>query len=181
LPASLLGLDRFACRLRMDARGNAIFPHFDAEGLCGYEIKNNGFTGFASGGSKGLWLSHGLPDDNRLVFCESAIDALSYAVLFPDERARYASIGGKPNPLQPELIRAAIARMPSGSEVVSAMDSDEEGQKLTSVVHEALALSERGDLRFKDHRPSGAKDWNDVLRATPKLFVPYRRQEPSVA
>ena len=39
-------------------------------------------------------------------------------MLFPDERARYASIGGKPNPVQPELIRAAIARMPSGSEIV---------------------------------------------------------------
>ena len=105
LPASLLGLERFAGRVRMDARGNAVFPHFDQEGLCGYEIKNKGFTGFASGGTKGLWLSHGLPEDQRLVFCESAIDALSHAVLYPDERARYASIGGKPSPLQPELIR----------------------------------------------------------------------------
>ena len=181
LPASLLGLDRFAGRVRMDARGNAIFPHFDAEGLCGYEIKNKGFTGFASGGSKGLWLSHGLPDDHRLVFCESAIDALSHAVLFPDERARYASIGGKPNPLQPELIRAAIARMPSGSEIVSAMDADEDGGKLAEIVRQAVQLSGRDDLRFSDHRPSGAKDWNDVLRGTPKLFVPYRRGEPSVA
>jgi hypothetical protein len=181
LPASLLGLERFAGRVRMDARGNAVFPHFDQEGLCGYEIKNKGFTGFASGGSKGLWLSHGLPDDNRLVLSESAIDALSHAVLFPDDRARYASIGGKPNPIQPELIRAAIARMPSGSEIVSAMDADEDGGKLAGVVRQAVQLSGRDDLRFIDHRPSGAKDWNDVLRATPKLFVPYRRQEPSVA
>jgi hypothetical protein len=52
-----------------------------------------------------------LPDDNRLVFCESAIDALSHVVLFPDNQTRYASIGGKPNPQQPELIRAAAARM----------------------------------------------------------------------
>ena len=181
LPASLLGLERFAGRVRMDARGNAVFPHFDQEGLCGYEIKNKGFTGFASGGSKGLWLSHGLPDDNRLVLSESAIDALSHAVLFPYDRARYASIGGKPNPIQPELIRAAIARMPSGSEIVSAMDADEDGGKLAGVVRQAVQLSGRDDLRFIDHRPSGAKDWNAVLRAKPKLFVPYRRQEPSVA
>jgi hypothetical protein len=52
-----------------------------------------------------------LPDDNRLVFCESAIDALSHVVLFPDNQTRYASIGVKPNPQQPELIRAAAARM----------------------------------------------------------------------
>jgi hypothetical protein len=103
LPGALFVLDRFAGRVRMDDRGNAVFPHFDAQGLSGYEIKNNGFTGFASGGSKALWLSHEAPDDNRLVVTESAIDALSHAVLFPDNRARYASIGGKPNPQQPEL------------------------------------------------------------------------------
>ncbi len=57
LPASLLEAERFAGRVRMDARGNAVFPHFDQEGLCGYEIKNKGFTGFSSGGTKGLWLS----------------------------------------------------------------------------------------------------------------------------
>src|SRR5664279_4227489 len=177
LPASLLGLDRFAGRVRMDARGNAVFPHFDQNGLSGYEIKNKGFTGFSSGGTKGLFFSHELPEDQRLVFCESAIDALSHAVLFPDERARYASIGGKPNPQQPELIRAAVARLPAGSEIVSAMDADEDGGKLAEIVRQAVQLSGRDDLRFIDHRPSGAKDWNDVLRATPKLFVPYRRQE----
>jgi Toprim-like/Protein of unknown function (DUF3991) len=174
LPASLLGSERFAGRIRTDARGNAIMPHFDQEGLCGYEIKNKGFTGFASGGTKGLWLSDGLPDDNRLVFCESAIDALSHAVLYPDERARYASIGGKPNPVQPELIRAAIARMPSGSEIVAAMDADEDGVKLAGVVRQAVELSGRGDLRFVLQEPFGVKDWNDELRAKPRTSLPYR-------
>ena len=107
LPASLLALERFAGRIRIDGKGNAVFPHFDAEGLSGYELKNVGFTGFASGGTKALWMSHEMLDDNRLVFTESAIDALCHAVLFPDDRARYASIGGKPNPQQPELIRSA--------------------------------------------------------------------------
>ena len=91
LPASLLASDRFGGRVRMDDKGNAVFPHFDAQGLSGYEVKNAGFTGFASGGSKGLWLSHELPDDNRLVFCESAIDALSHAALFPAERTPWLS------------------------------------------------------------------------------------------
>src|SRR5277367_6195601 len=61
LPGALLALDRFAGRVRIDNRGNAVFPHFDAEGLSGYEIKNSGFTGFASGGTKALWLSQRLP------------------------------------------------------------------------------------------------------------------------
>jgi hypothetical protein len=148
LPASLFGLERFAGRIRIDARGNAVFSHFDEEGLCGYEIKNRGFTGFASCGTKGLWLSHGRDDDNRLVLCESAIDALSYAALYPDERARYASIGGKMNPMQPALIRLAIVRMPARSIIVGAMDADVEGGRLAELVREAVELSGRDDLGF---------------------------------
>ncbi len=174
LPASVLGLERFAGRIRIDAHANAIFPHTDADGICGYEIKNVGFTGFSSGGAKGLWLSHEFPDDKRLIFCESAIDALSHAALFPDDHARYASIGGKPNPVQPELIRAAIARMPVGSEIVAAMDADEEGAKLAGVVHKAYQLTGRLDLRYAVHEPFGFKDWNDQLRKEPQPHLPHR-------
>ena len=181
LPASLLAMDRFAGRVRIDARGNAVFPHFDAQGLSGYELKNKDFTGFSSGGSKALWMSHELPNDNRLVICESAIDALSHAMLFPDSHARYASIGGKPNPQQPELIRAAVARMPASSEILSAMDADAGGRGLSEIVKRAVQLSGRHDLRFTVHEPDGAKDWNDLLRARPLPFLPFRPDVPSVA
>jgi hypothetical protein len=181
LPASLLALDRFAGRIRIDAKGNAVFPHFDAEGLSGYELKNVNFTGFASGGRKALWLSNEFPEDKRLVFSEAAIDALSHAVLFPDKDARYASIGGKPNPQQPELIRAASARLPSGGEVVAAMDNDADGKKLAEIVRQAVELTGRADLKFRAHLPDTAKDWNDVLRAKPQPFLPYRPGTPSIA
>jgi hypothetical protein len=45
----------FAGHIRIDVRGNAVFPHIDRDGVCGYEIKNRNFTGFAPGGEKGLW------------------------------------------------------------------------------------------------------------------------------
>jgi hypothetical protein len=182
LPGSLLALPRFAGRIRIDApHGNALFPHFDQEGLCGFEIKNRNFTGFSSGGTKGLWLSHERPDDNRMVFCESAIDALSHAALFPDDHTRYASIGGKLNPLQPELIRAAIARMPARSKIVSAMDADADGAKLAETVHEAMKLTGRDDLAYVFEEPFGYKDWNDQIRKRPKHSLPARAEEPSVA
>jgi len=181
LPRALLALDRFAGRVRIDHRGNATFPHFDAQGLSGFEIKNTGFTGFSSGGSKALWLSHELPDDKRLVVCESAIDALSHAVLFPDNHSRYASIGGKPSPQQSELIRAAVARMPVSSEVVSAMDADAGGRELAGVVRQAVELSGRHDLHFIVQEPQGFKDWNDQLRARPLPLLPYGPDVPSVA
>jgi hypothetical protein len=181
LPGDLLAQERFAGRVRIDDRGNAIFPHFDAEGLSGYEIKNKDFTGYASGGSKALWLSHEMPEDSRFVVTESAIDALSHAVLFPDDHARYASIGGKPNPQQPELIRAAVARMPVGSEIVAAMDADTDGAALAAVVRRAVELSGRSDLRFVMQEPFGFKDWNDQLRARPKPPLPHRPQETLTA
>jgi hypothetical protein len=175
LPASLLAQPRFAGRVRMDDKGNAVMPHFDAEGLSGYELKNVGFTGFASGGSKALWLSSEYGDDKRLIFCESAIDALSHAVLFPDADARYASIGGKLNPQQPELIRAAAARMPVDSTIIAAMDADEDGAKLADVVRKAVLLTGRLDLKFRLQEPFGFKDWNDQLRQIPKATVAVSR------
>ena len=181
LPASLIALERFAGRIRIDDKGNAVMPHFDAEGLSGYELKNVEFTGFASGGKKALWLSQEFPGDQRLVITESAIDALSHAVLFPDRHARYASIGGKPNPQQPELIRAAAARMPHGAEIVAAMDADADGRKLAEIVRKAVEMTGRSDLRFRTQEPEGFKDWNDQLRAKPQPHLPYRPEVPSVA
>ncbi len=181
IAGDVLRSERFAGTIRIDARGNAVFPHFDADGLCGYELKNRGFTGFASGGSKGLWLSNTKNDDTRLVFCESAIDALSYAVLVPEKHARYASIGGKPSLVQAELIRAAAACMPAGPEIVSAMDADKAGRELAEAVRNAVGRCGRADLRFRVHEPEGFKDWNDVLKAKRKVSPPFRPEAPSIA
>jgi hypothetical protein len=181
IPGALLSSERFLGKIKIDARGNAVFPHFDADGLTGYELKNRDFTGFASGGAKALWISNTKKDDDCMVFCESAVDALSYAVLFPDDHTCYASIGGKPNPVQPELIRAAAARMRAGSEITAAMDADADGRKLAEVVRKAVEMSGREDLRFQIHEPTEFKDWNDQLRARPKSPRPYRPQETLIA
>jgi len=43
----------FEDRIRIDVRGNALFSHYNQAGLCGFEIKNIGWTGFSPGGIKG--------------------------------------------------------------------------------------------------------------------------------
>src|SRR5271157_5127335 len=173
VPAAVLLSPRFRGRMRIDSRGNTVFPHFDAEGLCGYEIKNRGFTGFAAGGQKGLWFSHTRPDDRRLVLAESTIDALSHASLFPDagDQTRYASFGGKPNSKQPGLLQSTIAKLPEGSEILAAFDADEAGRMLVEVVRRAVAnvvsRTERVDLIFQAHLPAQeGDDWNQVLQRT---------------
>ena len=161
-----------------------MFPHFDQDGMCGYEIRNANFKGYSSGGSEALWLSQEFPNDERLVLCESAIDALSHAQLFGDhEKTRYASIGGQVNlAVQPELIRAAAVRMPAGSEIIAAFDADAAGARLAGIVRKAVELSGRADLRFTMQEPCGFKDWNDQLRVKHAHSFPAARpKEPSVA
>jgi hypothetical protein len=174
LPASLLASSRFAGRVRTDCRGNAVFPHFDVAGLCGYEIKNHGFTSFAAGGKKGLWFSNTGASDRRLVLAESAIDALSHATLFPDaeDRTRYASLGGKPNATQPGLVRSTIARLPEGAEIVAAFDADDAGRMLVNVVRlavEGVVRTTGRNLIFQVHLPTQeGEDWNQVVQGRVK-------------
>lgn len=182
IPRELLETRRFAGRIRIDSQGNAAFPHEDADGISGIELKNHRFTGFSPGGTKGLWISHGLPDDRRIIFCESGIDALSHAALFPDARARYASTGGKLSPAQKHLLRAAAAAMPASGTVIAAMDADAGGRELAEAVCEAMTLTGRSDLRFERQEPEGFKDWNDQLRGRRALILPAARpKEPNVA
>jgi hypothetical protein len=178
IPRQILESCRFAGRIRIDARhGSAIFPHFDADGLSGFEIKNQGFSGFSTGGIKAIWMSHIEHGDNRIAFCESAIDALSLAALQPDGRTRYASIGGRPSPTQKQQIRAAAAVMPESSTVVAAMDNDDAGRELCEIIREAVKLSGRRDLRFEIQVPREHKDFNDELRNRPRAALPYRPED----
>jgi uncharacterized protein DUF3991/Toprim domain-containing protein len=171
VPAVVLWSLRFVGRMRMDSRGNTVFPHFDAAGLCGYEIKNRGFTGFAAGGEKGLWFSHTRRDDRRLILTESAIDALSHAALFPDadDQTRYASLGGKPSRRQTGLLQATIAKLPERAEIVAAFDADPAGRSLADEIRQVVAnvasRTERSDLIFQSHLPmQEGEDWNIVLQ-----------------
>src|SRR6202008_4957897 len=122
--------------------------------------KNRGFTGFAAGGKKGLWFSHTQPDDGRLVLTESAIDALSYATLFPDseDRTRYASLGGRPSSRQMGLVQTAVIKLADGAEVVAAFDEDEAGRWLAAVIGDVVGRvrrqAERNDLGFRVHLPA---------------------------
>lgn len=144
---------------------NVLFLHHDAQGLCGFEIKNaGGFTGFAKGGEKGLWSSVTTPRDSRLVVSESAIDALSYHQVNPHPRTRYVSFAGQLNERQPALIVQAISWLPPGSTVVAATDKDRDGGQFALRIQGICAQAPH--VRFERHAPTlGKKDWNDHLQA----------------
>lgn len=161
ITADLLTLPRFSGCVLQDERKNACFPHYDRDGIAGWEMKNRGFTGFAAGGSKGLWFSRTKPTDARLVIAEGALDALSYAALFPDEHTRYFSTGGSLNPDQPALIRAALAKMPAPAALILATDNDEAGNALAATIQSLAPPA----MDISRPLPTTGKDWNDQLRA----------------
>lgn len=167
IPEAMISYARFADRLRVDQRGNALFAHHDRDGLCGFEIKNRGHTRFATGGVKGLFASRPDSDDVQLVVCETAIDALSYAALFGIEFRRFASVAGQISPRQRKLIQHAARGLPDGGEIVLAMDNDASGRKLARAIAAALAEVDLGARSVRVHLPGReGDDWNDVLRAS---------------
>jgi len=88
IPRAVFQSPRFADRLKVDFRSNAIFPHADRNGPCGYQIKNKGFTGFARGWEKGLWFSAVKGTDTALVIAESGREDLRIVRDLPEGEGR---------------------------------------------------------------------------------------------
>lgn len=119
-----------------------------------------GFRGHAPGSDKerSAWRFAPRPETQfeRLVVCESPIDALSYAQLHGDH-GTFAATGG------------AVARIPENlgvaawSEVVVAFDRDDVGRKAANRMVESFQA--KGYKNVRTHVPEAAKDWNDALRA----------------
>lgn len=147
--------------VRQGQRGEAIFPHWNRAGACGYEVKNQGFTGFSAGGEKGLWLSRNAGTAPRIVVCESAIDALSHAQLHPDPTAAYVSFGGSMSPAQVELMKSLLERAHErGADLVLATDADPKGREYTDQI---AGMAPEG-MTIYDHPPEKGKDWNEALQ-----------------
>lgn len=155
LNPNTLQSDKFIDRVRMDKKNNAIFPHYDHEGLSGYEIKNLGFTGFSPAGTKGLWYSTNLVQVEQIIIVESAIDALSHAQLFPGPAA-YASIGGTLSTYQIDLIQSLIWKATKrGAKIFVGTDTDNQGEQYADLI---INMGATGRLR-----PTFGKDWNAML------------------
>jgi len=157
---------RFSAQIRVDSQGNAIFPHFDREGLTGYELRGipnqygNGKS-FAKAGEKGLWHSSNLRTAPRIVIVESAINALSHAQLKRDREAAYVSIGGALSEKQRDLLAGLLSRAQErGAVVVLSLDKDDPGRAHEQQI---LKLAPAG-LTIERQEPVYGKDWNDELK-----------------
>jgi 5S rRNA maturation endonuclease (ribonuclease M5) len=152
---------RFKAVVRIDSRGNALFPHFDRSGISGFEIKNKEFTGFSKSGQKALWYSTNIQHAKKIVIVESAIDAMSHAQLKSKETdVAYISTGGSMSEHQRELVQAALTKAHErGVSIIIATDNDEQGKKLANELKE---LAPKLALLVREE-PTRGKDWNEQL------------------
>jgi hypothetical protein len=143
-----------------DPRGNACFPHNDGNIFSGCEKKNLYFTGFSPGGDKGLYQSHVPAECDKIIFCESGIDALSHAELHPDNKAAYVSVAGQMSPEQEKQIKDLIERH-HDKEIVAAFDNDKAGQQYTADL--AKICDETGVSMINDAPVHENQDWNNEI------------------
>lgn len=156
-----LGHRRFARKVLVDDRNNAIFPHVDREGISGYEIKNHTFTGFSPGGQKSVWISNAYKSDTELVITESAIDALSHYQVHKNSHARYISLGGTWSEDVDDILLSAARQLP-GEKIKLAFDNDPPGDQL---VERARAILEKSGKTLVVDRPrQRGQDWNQHLQ-----------------
>ena len=173
---SILKSDRFIGTVATDNRGNAIFPHYDSNGITGFTAKNENYTGFSKGGTKALWRSKPQESDRRLVIVESAIDAMSYHQLFKDKNphTRYISTGGTISSSQLELVKTAMADMTKiGGQIVIATDNDSAGNKLA----QTLTKEAPSKSQISRELPQQGKDWNEILQHTKQQEIDRNTQD----
>lgn len=153
---------RFHRAIKIDSYQNAVFPHYNENGLCGFEIKGENYTGFSKGGEKGLWCTSNLAQSRRIVICESAIDALSYADLHADQAENaMLSIGGSLSTNQLNLLNKIVGKAASrNAKIVVAIDNDSAGD---TYYQQIVDIAKQYQISARLDRPIWHKDWNEQL------------------
>jgi len=156
LPDLLLESLIQAGQLYADYRNNAVFLLLGKEGWpVGAELRgtSGSWRGLAPGSRKDRgYFSTGPAHAQAAVLCESAIDAISCAAIFPD-RLCISTAGARPNPawLAPLLEQ--------GRRIYCGFDADPAGDH---IAHAMIAIHPAVQrLRPPNH------DWNDALQASP--------------
>jgi hypothetical protein len=155
IPALLIQSLITAGNLYADPRGNAVFLLLGKEKrVVGAELRGTThvrWQGMSPGSRKDLGFFYVKNSSTqKIVLCESAIDALSYFALHPNCMALSTS-GANPNPL---WLRSLINR---GFEIYCGFDSDEPGD---NIANKMIALYPT----VKRLRPC-KQDWNEILMA----------------
>lgn len=150
----------FQGRILKGFKGALIFPHWDDQGMCGYEVKTFGFTSFSSKGYKSLWVSRVPAVLDSIVVAESGIEALSYFQARKPVHTLFVSAGGNWSKDVSGRLVALMKRYPQAV-VVGAFNCDKGGRRQSERLKELAAVA--GSGYREDLPPVEGADWNDVV------------------
>jgi hypothetical protein len=162
IPGKLINLIIDSGKLYADDRGNAVFLLLGKEKkVVGAELRGTSslrglrWQGMASGSRKNLGAFYVKnPNPEKMVICESAIDAISYFALHPDCIAISTS-GANPNPAWLSLF------IDKGFEIFCGFDADDTGDRMA----DSMINLYPGIKRIRPAK----QDWNEVLKARFKV------------
>lgn len=157
---------RLLSNVCLDARGSISFLH--SEGfygdLVGWETLKGNTTSYKSIYGKGLWVSHNSqifsPD---YVIAESALDALSYATLYPDDKTEYVSTSGNLSPNQLGELFFRFGHLKKGSVVTFAINNDAEDIEDWDYIVTMLSCA-FSHVKFILHLPASGESWTTELK-----------------
>jgi 5S rRNA maturation endonuclease (ribonuclease M5) len=158
IPGKIISLVIDSGKLYADNRGNAVFLLLGKEKKAvGAELRGTAglrgqrWQGMAPGSRKHLGAFYvKSPNPEKMVICESAIDAISYFALHPDCIAISTS-GANPNPAWLSLF------INKDFDIYCGFDSDQVGERLADKMIKRYPTVKR--LRPERH------DWNEELKA----------------
>lgn len=171
-------------------RENVMFPHRDPENpkakIEVHEVAGKTPSAEALEG-RSFWMSSGPKQSNlkKVVFVESAVDALSYHQISGDDHTRYVSTGGGPLTEQQKAILAndvlfaqvskdpkdptkTIAVIPEKLVVVGAFSNSKLGTELSKELNEIITAK---NLAWERNTPTHGRTWNDVLQLKERDYL----------
>jgi hypothetical protein len=159
IPGKIINLIIDSGKLYADNRGNAVFLLLGKEKkVVGAELRGTTglrWQGMVSGSRKDLGAFYvKSPKPEKIVICESAIDAISYFALHPDCIAISTS-GATANPVWLSLF------IDKGFEIFCGFDADDTGDKMA----DGMINLYPGIKRIRPAK----QDWNEVLKAKFKV------------
>jgi len=166
ITANTLNTPLFRDRVLLGYNKALIFPHWNEDGLCGFEFKNAEFAGFSKHGYKGLWYSQIPKNLEQLVFVESSLEALSHYQIFKPKNTAYFTASGNWTPKTGELIGKVMSKYPH-TKIVAAFNHDKGGQKQTQKLRAVAQTVGRDKSLVVSFPKREGTDWNDSLKDSP--------------
>lgn len=157
----------FKNRILKGFDGAVVFPHYNANGACGYEVRSETVRNFTKKGVKGLWYSQVPQQVNKIIFTESAIEALSHFQLKQPENTAYYSAGGNWDPDSVGSLMEKVMQKYPGATIVAAFNNDKGGQRQTEKLAEHA--NRVGRSVQVDVPGRAGLDWNDMLNESLRL------------